>query len=184
MYIGKKIKELRSARGLSLTDLSQRCGVQIATLSRLENQKMTGTLESHMAIAKALGVELPELYTHVAKEEKKIDIQVQHQTGAEMFIHSEKSSYEILTNKVMTKKMMPVLLRVEPGGRSNLEVNKEGTECFIFVLEGHLDAVISGEKYSLAKNNTIYFDASQEHYFSNSGKTLSRALCVTSPMAL
>ena len=60
--LGTHIQQIRKIRKMSLTELAQSSGVQIATLSRIENGKMTGTLGSHMNIAKALGVDITEIY--------------------------------------------------------------------------------------------------------------------------
>ena len=45
MYIGKRLREIRQAQGMSLTTLAEKSGVQIATLSRMENLKITRTPE-------------------------------------------------------------------------------------------------------------------------------------------
>ena len=39
MYIGEKLHAIRKAKRISLTELSEKSGVQMATLSRIENQK-------------------------------------------------------------------------------------------------------------------------------------------------
>lgn len=183
MQIGKKIKELREGRKMSLTELSEKSTVQLATLSRMENLKMTGTLESHMKIAKALEVSLPQLYSDIIKEDKKVEIKTS-QTPSDVFVHSKKSSYEILTAKVLSRKMMPILLKIDPGGETHREQNQAGCEKFIFVLEGKIEAKIAEESYTLSKNNTLYFDASLEHKFMNAGKALARVICVSTPVAL
>ena len=74
MYIGKRLHELRRAKGMSLSQLSQRSGVQIATLSRIEHLKMTGTLQSHMNIARALGVNLGQLYKDIIRGRKESNV--------------------------------------------------------------------------------------------------------------
>lgn len=183
MYIGKTVKELRKRQGMSLTELAEKSGVQIATLSRIEHMKMTGTLESHMHIAKALGVDITQLYREIVKEEDKVSL-TNGKTATDVFIHSDKSSYEILTAKVLSKKMMPILLKIEPEGRTNKEQNQAGTEKFVFVLEGKIAVEIQDKTYTLSKSNTLYFDASLEHCFINIGKTLARVICVATPVAL
>ncbi len=183
MLIGQTLKKLREQRKMSLSILSKESGVQVATLSRIENLKMTGTLDSHMKIAKALGINLSELYTDIIREDSKIDLQTT-QSAPDIFIHSDKASYEVLTNKALSKKMMPILLKIEPGGHTNLEQNPAGTEKFLFVLEGKLEIKIEQETYSLLKNNTLYFDASLKHQFLNTGKSVARVLCVTTPVSL
>ena len=183
MQIGKKVKQLREERKMSLTELSQQSGVQLATLSRMEHLKMTGTLESHLKIAQALSVSLPQLYSDIIKEEKKVEVKTS-KSPSDVFVHSKKSSYEILTAKILSRKMMPILLKIEPDGTTHQEQNQAGCEKFIFVLEGKIEAKIAGETYSLSKNNSLYFDASLEHKFFNKGKALARVICVSTPVAL
>ena len=43
--IGKIIHKLRKDRKMTLVELAQKSGVALATLSRMENGRMTGTLE-------------------------------------------------------------------------------------------------------------------------------------------
>ena len=183
MLIGKRVKDLRKARNMSLSELAKLSGVQIATLSRMENMRMVGTLESHMKIAQSLGVPLPQLYNDVINDEKAVDVK-NTKGPADVFVHSEKSSYEILTPSVLSKKMMPVVLKIEPGGKTNSEQSPAGAEKFIFVLEGMVQAYIGEKTYSLAKHNTLYFDASVKHYFVNLGKGTARAISVVTPVSL
>ena len=183
MYIGKRLKELRKAQGMSLSELAEKSGVQIATLSRIEHLKMTGTLESHMNIARALGIDITHLYTDIIKDREKVDFQGSR-SATDVFVHSDKSSYDILTSKVLSKKMMPILLKIEPGGKTNKEQNQIGAEKFIFVLDGKIEAAIGSETYALSKSNTLYFDASLEHHFINIGKSTAKVLCVATPVAL
>ena len=186
MLIGKRVKELRKARNISLSELAKLSGVQIATLSRIENLKMIGTLESHMSIARALGIDLTHLYQNLAAKHASIpkDEKDTQTPATETFSYNDKASYEILTSAVLSKKMMPVVLKIETGGRTNPEQNPAGAEKFIFVLEGAVQAFIGGKTYSLSKHNTLYFDASLKHYFVNSGKSVARIISVVTPISL
>lgn len=183
MYIGKRLKELRTSKGMSLTELAEKSGVQIATLSRIENMKMTGTIESHMNIARALEVDITQLYAGIVQREDKVDLRTSR-SQTDVFVHSDKSSYEILTSKILSKKMMPILLKIDPGGQTNAEQDQPGTEKFVYALEGKLEVRIGETAYTLAKGNTLYFDASVKHHFANTGKAAARALCVGTPAAL
>jgi transcriptional regulator with XRE-family HTH domain len=183
--IGSKIKEIRKSKAISLTELSEKSGVQIATLSRMENQKMTGTLESHIQIAKALDIDLTELYKDVGPDAPKNNVDLRHDSSpAEIFNYSEKSSYEILTTKVLARKMMPVLLKIEPKGCTNKEQYASGTEKFVFVIEGHIKVSIANKTYALGPGNTLYFDASLAHIFTNEDAKMAKLVCVTTPVTL
>ena len=183
MYIGEKLEVLRKTKKMSLTELSQKSGVQLATLSRIENMKMVGTLESHINIAKALGIDVTELYRGIDKQAAVVEFG-DAQGRTEVFTHNEHSSYEILTKNVLQKKMMPTLIRIDPHGKTNSEQNQPGTEKFIFVLEGAVEANINGQKFALNKNNTLYFDASLPHVFINAGKATAKVLCIGTPVSL
>ena len=183
MLIGKRVRELRKTQKIKLSELAEKSGVQIATLSRIEHQKMTGTLDSHMRIAKALGVEITELYSDIIREDKTIEVQTSRSEN-DVFVHNDKASYEILTQKVLSKKMMPVLLKLEPGGQTNKEQGPFGAEKFLYIMEGTVEIKIGKEPVTLNKNNSLYFDASLEHHFVNVGKSQAKILSVCTPATL
>ncbi|MEV0606289.1 XRE family transcriptional regulator [Polymorphospora rubra] len=56
--VGRRVRELREARGISLSALSRRAGVGKATLSGLENGTRNPTLETLYAVTAELGVPL------------------------------------------------------------------------------------------------------------------------------
>ena len=183
MKIGNKISGLRRQKKMTLLELSKSSGVALATLSRIENEKMTGTLKSHMAIAKALGLNLTELYSDIESGSQKIDMQTKPER-TDVFFHSDKSSYEMLTRNVLNKKMMPTLIKIEPLGKSNTESSPPGTEKFLYVLEGKLQISVADKIYILNKSDTLYFDGSLKHQLKNIGKAQLKAICVITPSAL
>ena len=183
MLIGHKLRELRVRRKLTLEELSKKSGVQLATLSRIENLKMVGSLESHLNIAKALNIEVTELYSELVSPKDKAEVESPKSTS-EIFTHSDKASYEILTKNVFNKKMMPVMMRIESGGKTQMEKSDLGTEKFLFVLEGEIKVSVADETFRLQKHNTLYFDAALPHSYTNGGKTNARMLVIGTPSSL
>jgi transcriptional regulator with XRE-family HTH domain len=178
MYIGSRIKELRKQRHIKLYELAEKCGVQIATLSRMEHNKMTGTLDSHLKIADALGIELSELYSNLNKGDSIEEPELNASSSPEVFIYNEAARHEILTNNVNRKKMIPLLLRIDPGGQTSPETNAFGTEKFIYTIEGELETMISNKPFLLAKNHGLYFDGSKNHYYRNISSQPCTALVI------
>ena len=154
----------------------------MATLSRIEHKKMVGTLESHIQIAKALGIDVTELYKGITQQNAIIDFGNDKTT--DVFTHSDQASFEILTKNIMNKKMMPTLVRIEEGGKTNKEQNQGGSEKFIFVLDGHVEIYVHDQVFLLHKYNTLYFDASLPHFFKNSGKGTVKFISVGTPVSL
>lgn len=61
-YRGMRIAEIRKARGLSQTELAEMVGVEQPTISRLEKGNDSVTLRLVRQVAKALGVEVSDLF--------------------------------------------------------------------------------------------------------------------------
>ena len=183
MKIGEKIKSLRETRGMSLTALSKASGVALATLSRMEHNKMVGTLDSHLNIAKALGIDLPQLYSEVAQETKSSPLSLKEE-DKNVFVHNEKTTVEILTSQIFSRKMLPALIKLDAGGKTTAEQGSAATEKFVYVLEGKINLYITNIKYPLNKGESLYFDGSSIHHFENNGKTAARVLCISTPPSL
>ena len=180
MNIGSQLKALRKEKRMSLKELSQKSKVAEATLSRMEHGAMTGTLQSHMSICRALGVSLTDFYRKIENEKKSVFL-MREKEKRDMFVYEKRSTLEFLTTKVMDKGMMPVLLRIAQGGETHKEENKTGSEKFIYVLSGNLTVKIDKEDYHLNRHDSLYFDASLPHSFKNNGSGDVTAMCVLTP---
>ncbi len=59
---GERIRELRTTRGLSQEELAFKCGVHRTYLGGIERGERNPSLKNISAIAKALGVDISELF--------------------------------------------------------------------------------------------------------------------------
>lgn len=185
MNIGEKLRNLRKSRDLTLDDISKKCGVGKATLSRIENNITAGTLKTHMRICEVLSINLKDLYEGIDTPQEEITVMGgKDLEEAEIFSYDEKSKSIILTKNAQKKNMLPQLLIVEPEGKTPLEQNSRGTEKFVFCLEGQIQIKIEDKEYNLTKGASLYFKSNRSHCYSNIGKKVSRCLVVTSPVAL
>ncbi len=181
--LGEKIKDLRQKKGLTIRELMVKTGIDKATLSRIENGKMPGTVNTHLKIAEALGVRLPDLYEDVLARQQ---VQEEKITRArvETFSHTSGAIAELLTTGVLQKKMMPVLLKIQPQGHTETEEFPVGTERFIYVMKGAVRLTTEGGTTSLKKGESFYFNGARPHAFEN--RTRSEAVClsVITPVSL
>ena len=181
--LGQRIKELRKTKKLTLVEIAKKTGIDQATLSRIENGVMTGTLESHMKISEALGLNLPSLYEHViAKSNETREKAVKQKI--ETFSHSSGAVSEMLTTNILRKKMMPVLLKLKPGGRTETEEFAAGTERFVHAVKGSVEISAEREKSEIGPGESFYFDASKPHHFKNLTRSEAWMLSVSTPVSL
>lgn len=184
MEFGLKIRSLRKERGLSLEQLAAKSGVALATLSRIENSKGSGTFRTHQRIAEALGIQLTEMYRDLQEPEQEAIFIQPEAEDAESFIYDEKASAVLLTNQVSSKQMLPQLLVLQPGGKTVLEQYRKGTERWLFGLEGTVNVTVGKKSYRLARGSTLYFKASLPHQFQNVDSVPAKIISVTSPVVL
>ncbi len=59
--LGERIRHLRLERRLTPIQVRDKTGIDQATLSRIENESMIGTVDSHLRLARVLGVDIAEL---------------------------------------------------------------------------------------------------------------------------
>ncbi|MBI1992497.1 MAG: cupin domain-containing protein [Candidatus Omnitrophica bacterium] len=184
--VGAKLRALRKSQRVTLVELAKASGVDAATISRMETGKMTGTLESHLKLATALGVRLTELYGGVEEALVKDAVTVQPPSQrTDVYVHEAgKSSMALLTSDILKKKLMPALIAIEPGGSTQKEEARVGTEKFLYVLEGSLEARVGGATHVLKRGSSLYLDASISHSLRNPGAKIARCLSVTTPPVL
>ena len=181
--LGERIRNLRKSKRLTIVEVVKSTGIDQATLSRIENGKMTGTLDSHRLIAETLGIRLPELYQNVletlsAGKEKKARQKI------ETFSHSSGVIAELLTSAVLQKKMTPVLLKFKPKAHTETEEYPIGTERFIYVLKGAVELHMGKEMRCLKTFESLYFSGSLPHQLWNKHKGESWVLSVLTPSSL
>jgi quercetin dioxygenase-like cupin family protein len=90
----------------------------------------------------------------------------------------------MLTTDILKKKLMPVLITIEPGGATHREEAKVGTEKFLYVLDGTLEARLGETTHTLRRGSSLYLEASIPHSLKNVGSRTARCLCVTTPPVL
>jgi len=167
MKIGENIRKIRKARGIKLTELSNSSGVQIATLSRIENGKMQGTLDSLNSIAIVLGVTINDF--------------ISNDSGNSINLDFNKGDGEriLLASNISNKKMIPQMVIIKAHSKSSVDCLPIGGQCVCCLIEGEASVVI-GDKIIPLKDEPYMFQTLQEYCFINNSDTMAKVLNVVS----
>jgi len=182
--LGTRIRALRKQAGWSLAELSQKSGLALGTLSKIEHGKAGSNLSTHQKLAGAFGIALTDLYEDLPVLGGQTQPISPGSRDVETFAYDGKSQAILLAKQVMDKRMLPQMVLLEPGGKTHLEKNHVGTEKWLFVLEGSVEVKVAEERFALKRYGTLYFKASLPHQLSNTGKTTAKCISVTSPVGL
>ena len=61
--LGKSLRELRKQRGMTLSEASERAGLPVSTLSKIEYNRMSCSYDKMLRISRALGVDIGQLFS-------------------------------------------------------------------------------------------------------------------------
>lgn len=184
MELGKKLRLLRG--NMTQAELSKLSGVDKAIISKIESDKMPGTIDSHKRLAEVFGLKLSEFYAYL--EEEKPELVELHSGNHKTDVYQ--NFLEILTTIPLAKKMLPTFITLAPKEEKFLEETHKDVERFIIIFEGEIELEIEGKVYQLKKDSnckqgaSLYSTSSKRHRIKNTGNVEALALCVSSPPVL
>lgn len=183
---GASLRALRKQRGWTLAEVSERTGLPIPTLSRVENDKMALTFDKLTRISDGLQVDIAELIGPAGKATggEGGTRRVVTRAGEGKAIDTQRGNYLYVASELRNKKLVPIVgevLAKDIGAYG--EFMQHPGEEYLYVLEGTLE--LHTEVYTpvrLEKGDSVYFDSGMPHAYIAVGDKPCRVLsiCATS----
>ncbi len=178
--VGERVKRVREGRELTLQDISQRTGLDVAFLEQVENGNVAPPLGIVIKLAKALDLKMGYFisgeedrpYTIVRKNDRKV---VSRYSSKEGNYYGYR--YESLAPHKKDRHMEPFLVSLEPSKADEERSAHDGQE-FIYVLEGAMEVRLGEEIYVLEPGDSIYYDSTVPHLVKNHDSDVTRILAV------
>lgn len=162
--IGKRIREGRKLKGLTLKELSEEVGVTPSFLSQLENGKVAPSLSTLRRILGVLGEKMVTILQDEADNKKFI---VKAKERRKLII-SNKLWYEILSTKNSSIAMF--LMYLEPECGSGVDFySHEGVETGL-ILQGKVKIYVGDKEFILDEGDSITYNSTTPHRWENIGE--------------
>lgn len=182
--IGQKIKQLRSAKNLTLDQLASLSGVSKSMLSQIERNKTNPTVATLWSLTRALDVEIGELLDSVEKKQekkRKISVLKAHQTP-EIQSADGRCTLRILGPLELVSNIEWYDVSLEQNGVLNSDPHVKGTEEHLTILTGEVEVSSEGDIQKLSSGDTARYKADVKHFIKNVGPLDAHAvLMVLSP---
>jgi transcriptional regulator with XRE-family HTH domain len=167
--IGSLLRALRTRNDWTLKEMSQRCGIPLSTLSKVENDRLSLTYDKLLQISQRLNLRMSELFAEepaapepavtARRSIGKIDDAVR--------VTTPNYDYFYLCPELRRKRMIPVLTRVRAKSIEAFgELVRHSGEEYIHVLEGR--AEVHTEFYDpivLEAGESVYIDSNMGHAY-------------------
>lgn len=165
--LGTLLKDLRNRNRWTLKEMSERSGIPISTLSKVEHDRLTLTYDKLLQLSRRLNIRLSELFAEndgdgaspVTARRSIGDI------GQSLRVETANYDYYYLCTELRRKRMIPIITRIRAKSADEFGdlVHHPGEE-FLYVVSGSI--VVHTEFYdpvTLGEGQSIYIDSNMGH---------------------
>lgn len=176
MNIGEKIRRLRVKNSLTQEELAERCELTKGFISQVERDLTSPSIATLVDILEGLGTNLKDFFNEI--EEEKIVFS--KEDAFESINEDYKYTLKWVIPNAQKNLMEPILIEIEPGGKSKDDSPHEGEE-FGYIISGRINLFIGNQVFKVKKGESFYFKANSNHHVENAGQSIARIIWVSTP---
>ncbi|MDY6846103.1 MAG: cupin domain-containing protein [Chloroflexota bacterium] len=175
--IGKRLQELRFSKGLSLRALAEMSGLNVNTLSLIENEKTSPNVSTLQQIANALNVPITSFFQPLTAKKDTVF----QKEGKRTQINFPQGIFEDLGGGLTLGEGTPLLMTLEPNHESDPDPIIHTGQEFVYCLEGSLVFWVGNREFVLEPGDSLIFEAHIPHRWENRGDCISRSILIICP---
>lgn len=155
--VRRRLRELRLAQGLTLSQVADRANIDLSTLSRLESGKRRLALDHIQPLAAALGTSTDQLLGSVPRPDPRVRSEPRTRDGLTMLPLTRRAAtgglqaYKVAIHR--QRATPPERLPVHPG------------HMWIYVLSGRLRLLLGDDEFAIEPGEAVEFNTQTPHWF-------------------
>jgi len=181
--VGKKIKQLREARNLSIEQLAEQSKAHKKFIEELESDQLVPSIAPLLKIARGLGVQLSTLMDDapvsgavVARQADLPETELGF-SGLGSYAASTLDFHPLAKNR-KGRHMEPFIIDVHPSVPEECTFSFHEGEEFIYVLEGEIEVLYGSDQHILGVGDSIYYNSTTPHQVKTAGDKKAQILAV------
>jgi len=172
---GRRVRQLRTDRGLSLREASRRSGLSVSFLSAIERDAAGASVATLHRLTEAYGVTMLDLFDGRRATSHRV------RPAERPSLDLDGSGVRIEQLALGSARLEPQLFLLAPGSTSEGAYAHDGEE-FLYVLEGGLTFWIGAdERYRLRTGDALTFPSTLPHRWRNRAGGETRLLWINTP---
>lgn len=180
------IADLRTRNGWTLKEMSQRCGIPVSTLSKVEHDRLSLTYDKLQQLGDRLNMSMADLFAEEDGAPASNAVLGRRSIGTldrAVRVDTPNYDYFYVCTELRNKRMVPVITHIHARSIGEFgELVRHSGEEFVYVIEGTL--AVHTEFYDpveLQAGESIYIDSGMGHaYICGEGSKATTILGVMS----
>src|ERR1700690_2069601 len=167
--LGSLLRSLRSRNGWTLKEMSQRTGIPVSTLSKVNPKPLTLTYDKLVQLNHRPNIRISELFADPA-ESVEPAVTARRSIGViedAVRVNTKNYDYYYLCPELRKKRMIPILTRIRAKSAQEFgELVRHSGEEYIYVLKGGINVLTEFyDPVSLGVGESIYLDSNMGHAY-------------------
>ncbi|MFG6463111.1 helix-turn-helix domain-containing protein [Roseateles sp. DXS20W] len=188
---GEHIRSVRKRLGLTLSQVGERTGLAVSTLSKLEKGNVSLSYDKLMLLSRGLGVDMAELLHDAHGSTRPAPSgggrRVVHRAGDGQVVDTQSYKQTYLASELLNKRFTPLIAEVRARTLDEFKAEfgdliRHPGEEFAFVIEG--EVVFHSELYApvtLKAGDSIFFDSEMGHAYLKASEGTCRLVATCAP---
>jgi transcriptional regulator with XRE-family HTH domain len=179
---GAALRAFRRKQGWTLSVVSEKTGLPVSTLSRIENDRISPTYDQLTKLSLGLSIDLAQLLSGDREEIKPVQTARRsvNRAGDGQLLDTPMQSLRYLSVDLTNKQFAPIVGEIKARSLQEAgEFHRHDGEEFVFVIAGELE--LHSESYAplnLRAGDSVYFDSGMAHAYVSVGKERCKILSI------
>jgi transcriptional regulator with XRE-family HTH domain len=174
--VGKRLRQLREMRKVSMRALAQKSGLSANALSMIERGKSSPSVSTLYRLSDALAIPITDFFSPEEEHQRVVFLKAEERTRLPFL----RGLWEGLGGEQFTGRVMPFMITLENGASSGPALMIHTGHEFVFCVRGQLEYVVEGQTYVLNTGDSLLFEAHLKHRWRNPGGMVTNALVIIS----
>ena len=167
--LGRLLRGLRMRNNWTLKEMSERTGIPLSTLAKVEHDRLTLTYDKLQQVSQRLNLRMSELFAEPEDSPETAVLARRSIGSAETAIRVNTRNYDYyyLCPELRRKRMIPLVTRIRAKSVGEFgELVRHSGEEFIYVMEGSVE--VHTEFYDpviIRAGESIYLDSKMGHAY-------------------
>jgi transcriptional regulator with XRE-family HTH domain len=175
--VGKQLRAVRTAFGLSQRELAKRAGVTNGMISLIEQDRVSPSIGSLQKVLAAFPMTMAEFFTRDMEGEENVVFRADELPD----VGTDDIQYRLVAASRHDRNMSILSETYEPETDTGLDLLSHSGEEGGVLVEGELELTVAGKTWVLGPGDAYYFDSRLPHRFRNTGDVPARIVSANTP---